>query len=88
MEYAVSREFVQRVCDERAELVPYLQWVIDSLETHDGLYQEKLAERVPLDVIRELDHWMRGSEHYAKASPPDRMEADRRLLERMFLGIP
>jgi hypothetical protein len=88
VEYAVSREIVQRVCDERADLVPYLQLVIDSLETHRGLYQEKLANRLPLDVISELDRWMRGSEDYAKVSPSDRMEADLQLLERMFLGIP
>ena len=41
MEYPVSRAIVQRICDERDELVPYLTRLIDNMERHGGLYQDR-----------------------------------------------
>ena len=85
MEYAVSRVVVQRLCDERDELVPYLPRVIDSLERHRGLYHDKLAEVVPLDVVEDLQQWLASSAHYMGQAMPKRMEANLELLERIFL---
>ena len=66
MEYPVSRVVVQRLCDERADLVPYLTRIVESLERHDGLYATKLAELLPVEVIEELDGWLKG--HRAQVS--------------------
>ena len=90
MEHAVSRVIVQRICDEREELVPYLANVIDSIERHDGLYYEKLAEVVPPDVAEEFEDWVRshlGDPVLARAAQvagSERIEVKRELLERIF----
>ena len=90
MEHAVSRVIVQRICDEREELVPYLADVIDSLERNGGLYYAKLAEVVPPDVAEEFEGWVRshlGDPDLARAARvagSERIAVDRALLERMF----
>ena len=82
MEHPVSRAVVQRICDERPALVPYLVRVIDSLERHGGLYQEKLAEVMPPDVVRELNEAGRGRR--PRAAPSGGIAAELSLLERLF----
>ncbi len=90
MQYPISRVIVQRLCDDREDLVPYLNRIIDSLERHGGLYQAKLAEVVPLDVIDELHDWLKS--HWASTNakqgvqtPPFAgLEAGLELLERIF----
>ena len=90
MRYPVSRVIVQRLCDDREDLVPYLNRIIDSLERHGGLYQAKLAEVVPVDVIEELDDWLKG--HGASVNRVEGvqipscegLEAGLELLERIF----
>lgn len=90
MEHRVSRVIVQRICDEREELVPYLANVIDSLERHDGLYYARLAEVVPASVAEEFEEWVRGHlgaaglEGSAHAADSERMAVKRELLERVF----
>jgi len=90
MQYPVSRVIVQRLCDDREDLVPYLNRIIDSLERHGGLYQAKLAEVVPLDVIEELNDWLnshRRSNNAAQAAQTvssEGLEAGLELLERIF----
>jgi len=90
MQYAVSRIIVQRLCDDRADLVPYLTRVIDSLERHGGLYHAQLAKVVPVDVIEELYEWLsncaqgRQADQMANRAVSDRMEADLPFLERLF----
>lgn len=90
MEHPVSRAVVQRICDERADLVPYLVRVIDSLERHGGLYQEKLAEVMPSDVVSELNDWLWRHLHEAGQGRRPRsmrvgsIAADISLLERIF----
>jgi hypothetical protein len=86
VQYAVSRVIVQRLCDERADIVPYLPRVIDSLERYRGLYHDRLAELVPLDVIGELNRWLAESDSSAvRSNGPD---ASLELLERIFLARP
>jgi hypothetical protein len=85
MEYAVSRVVVQRLCDERADLVPYLPRVIDSLERHGGLYHGKLTELVPLDVVEELNRWLTSSAQPGFEAMPEEMNASLAMLERIFL---
>lgn len=70
MEYPVSRVVVQRLCDERADLVPYLTRIVESLERHDGLYAAKLAEQLPLEVIEELSVWLKGHRALLKGREP------------------
>ena len=90
MEHPVSRAVVQRICDERADLVSYLVRVIDSLERHGGLYQEKLAEVMPSDVISELNEWLErhlneaGRGRKPGATRAGGIAADISLLERIF----
>jgi hypothetical protein len=90
MEYPVSRVVVQRLCDERADLVPYLTRIVDSLERHGGLYSERLAELVPVDVIEELNNWLKGhrrnsnAEPGAQNDPGEGLEAGLEVLERIF----
>ena len=90
MEYPVSRAIVQRICDEREELVPYLTRVIDSMEHHGGLYQTTLAEVVPVDVIEELAEWLRGHVRQVRGEQavPDgqsqELQAGLEDLERLF----
>ena len=50
---------MQRLCDDRADLVPYLSRVIDSLERHGGWYHAELAQVVPVDVIEGLNDWVK-----------------------------
>lgn len=81
---------VQRICDERAGLVPYLVQVIDSLERHGGFYQEKLAEMMPSDVVSELSEWLgrhlneAGQRRRPRATRAGGIAADISLLERIF----
>ncbi|HEV8712047.1 MAG TPA: hypothetical protein VGX03_04370, partial [Candidatus Binatia bacterium] len=81
---------VQRLCDERADLVPYLTRIVDSLERHGGLYSAKLAESVPVDVIEELNDWLKGhrrnsnAEPGAQNDPCEGLEAALEVLERIF----
>jgi hypothetical protein len=90
MEYSVSRVVVQRLCDERADLVPYLTRIVDSLERHGGLYSAKLAELLPVDVIEELNNWLKG--HWRgvnrgegmQTAASENLEAGLELLERIF----
>lgn len=89
MQYPVSRVIVQRLCDDREDLVPYLNRIIDSLERHGGLYQAKLAEVVPLDVIDELNdwlksHWRSNNAQGAQTAPSKDLAAGLELLERIF----
>ena len=90
MEYPVSRVVVQRLCDERADLVPYLTRIVDSLERHGGLYSAKLAELLPVDVIEELNNWLKGhwrntnAEPCARNEPCEALEAGLEVLERIF----
>ncbi|MGH7844982.1 MAG: hypothetical protein ACREQW_07415 [Candidatus Binatia bacterium] len=90
MEYPVSRIIVQRLCDERADLVPYLTRIVDSLECHGGLYSAKLAESVPIDVIEELNDWLKShwgstnAERGAQTVSSKGLEAALELLERIF----
>ncbi len=89
MEYPVSRAFVQRVCDERDDLVPYLTRLIDNMERHGGLYEASLAEVVPADVIEELTHWLQGHRKI-QGTPapsdgePQGLQAGLEDLERLF----
>jgi len=91
MQYAVSRVIVQRVCDDRADLVPYLSRIIDSLERHRGLHYAKLAEVVPVDVIEELHEWLRNCaqdpqvERTENMAATDRLDADLVFLEQIFV---
>ena len=91
MQYAVSRVIVQRLCDDRADLVPYLSRIIDSLEGHLGLYHAKLAEVVPVDVIEELHEWLRSCaqdpqvERMENMAASDQLEADLAFLEQIFV---
>jgi hypothetical protein len=90
MEYPVSRVVVQRLCDERADLVPYLTRIVDSLERNGGLYSAKLAEVLPGDVIEELNNWLMG--HCEAANKQERVQTDSaegleaglEVLERIF----
>jgi hypothetical protein len=88
--YPVSRAIVQRLCDDREDLVPYLNRIIDSLERHGGLYQAKLAEVVPVDVIEELNDWLKGycasvnRGEGAQTASCEGLEAGLELLERIF----
>ena len=90
MEYPVSRAIVQRICDERDELVPYLSRLIDNMERHGGLYQAALAEVVPLDVIEELAEWLRGHMRQVRGAPAvpggesQELQAGLEELERLF----
>ncbi|MDE2838194.1 MAG: hypothetical protein OXL97_11925 [Chloroflexota bacterium] len=90
MEYPVSRAIVQRICDERDDLVPYLTRLIDNMERHGGLYETTLAEVVPIDVIEELAEWLQGHETSAQGAPPPPHGGSRELraglqdLERLF----
>ncbi len=87
MEHAISRAVVQRLCDERAELVPYLTWVIDSMERNGGLYHAKLAEMMPEVVVEEIEEWLRGhlaNTKGAQGEGPEGIAADLKLLEQMF----
>jgi hypothetical protein len=90
MEYPVSRVVVQRLCDERADLVPYLTRIVDSLERHGGLYSAKLAELVPIEVIAELNDWLKSHrdsvsrEDQMQTAPSDSLEAGLELLQRIF----
>jgi hypothetical protein len=90
MQYPVSRVIVQRLCDDREDLVPYLNRIIDSLERHGGLYQAKLAEVVPLDVIEELNDWLKShwrcnnAERGEQTVSSKGLEAGLELLERIF----
>ena len=90
MRYPVSRAIVQRLCDDREDLVPYLNRIIDSLERHGGLYQAKLAEVVPVDVIVELNGWLKGYRpsvnrgEGAQTASCEGLEAGLELLERIF----
>ena len=92
MEYSVSRVIVSRISSEKADLVPYLVNLIESLERHGGLYYAKLAEVVPASVVEELDQWLRiysGNEildQRARASESQGLEVDLELLERIFAG--
>ena|SRR5919109_3002190 len=89
MQYPISRVVVQRLCDERADLVPYLTRIVDSLERHGGFYSAKLAELLPGDVIEELNDWLKG--HWRKTNPEpaqndpcEALEAGLEVLERIF----
>jgi hypothetical protein len=90
MEYPVSRVVVQRLCDERADLVPYLTRIVDSLERHGGLYSAKLAELLPIDVIEELSDWLKGHqgsvnrENGVQTAASENLEAGLELLQRIF----
>jgi hypothetical protein len=90
MEYPVSRVVVQRLCDERADLVPYLTRIVDSLERHGGLYSAKLAELVPLDVIEELNDWLKGHRcgvnrtKRMQTAEAESLEVGLELLQRIF----
>jgi hypothetical protein len=90
MQYPVSRVVVQRLCDERADLVPYLTRIVDSLERHGGLYSAKLAELLPGDVIEELNDWLKSHwesvsrEDQMQTAPSDSLEAGLELLQRIF----
>jgi hypothetical protein len=90
MEYSVSRVVVQRLCDERADLVPYLTRIVESLERHGGLYSTMLAESVPVDVIEELNAWLKGHWRKTNAEPGaqndacEALEAGLEVLERIF----
>jgi hypothetical protein len=88
VQYPVSRVIVQRLCDDREDLVPYLNRIIDSLERHGGLYEAKLAEVVPVDVIDELNDWLkahcRSTNADQMADPSRGLEAGLELLERIF----
>ena len=90
MQYPVSRVVVQRLCDERADLVPYLTRIIDSLERHGGLYSAKLAEQLPIDIIEELNDWLKGHRDSANGNDgvqtagSESLEAGLELLERIF----
>ncbi len=90
MEYPVSRAIVQRICDERDELVPYLARLIDSMERHGGLYQTALLEVVPHDVIEELAGWLQGHMRQVQDAPgapdgqPQELQAGLEELERLF----
>jgi len=90
MKYPVSRVIVQRLCDDREDLVPYLNRIIDSLERHGGLYQAKLAEVVPVDVIEELNDWLKGHRtsvnrvEGVQTPSCEGLEAGLELLERIF----
>ena len=90
MEYPVSRVIVSRLSSEKAELVPYLVNLIDSLERHGGLYHTKLAEVLPVDVIKELDQWLRiysGNEvleQRAQVAESPGLNVDLELLARIF----
>ena len=90
MQYPISRVVVQRLCDERADLVPYLTRIVDSLERHGGFYSAKLAELLPGDVIEELNDWLKS--HWEAANRQERvrtdsaegLEAGLEVLERIF----
>jgi hypothetical protein len=90
MEYAVSRLMVQRLCDERAELVPYLTRIVDSLERHSGLYSAKLAESLPVEVIEELNDWLKGHRRSVSrkeglpTASSEGLEAGLEVLQRIF----
>jgi hypothetical protein len=90
MQYPISRVVVQRLCDERADLVPYLTRIVDSLERHGGLYSAKLAELLPDDVIEELHNWLMSHERNRTAAPGapndpcEALEAELEVLERIF----
>jgi hypothetical protein len=88
MQYPVSRVVVQRLCDERADLVPYLTRIVESLELHGGLYSAKLAESVPIDVIEELDDWLKGHrrnrEEGMQIASSEGLDAGLELLQRIF----
>jgi hypothetical protein len=90
MQYPVSRVVVQRLCDERADLVPYLTRIVDSLERHGGLYSAKLAELVPPDVIAELNDWLKSHretvnrEERVQTDSSESLEAGLELLQRIF----
>ena len=90
MEYPVSRVVVQRLCDERADLVPYLTRIVESLERHGGLYSAKLAEFLPVEVIVEIDGWLKGHRERidrSDLSPTDSsagLDVGLELLARMF----
>lgn len=89
MEYPVSRAIVQRICDERDDLVPYLTRLIDNMERNGGLYEAALAEVVPTDVIEELVEWIQGHEVLVPGGPsPDSGSRELRAgledLERLF----
>ena len=90
MQYLVSRAIVQRLCDDRADLVPYLSRIVDSLESNGGLYQAKLAEVLPPDVIDELHQWLiqLAQTNQSQPVPPSSgtgpMAADLSCLARIF----
>ena len=90
MEHPVSRVIVSRISSEKAELVPYLVNLIDSLERHGGFYHTKLAEVLPVDVIKELDQWLRiysGNavlDQRAQAAESPGLNVDLELLEHIF----
>jgi hypothetical protein len=90
MQYPVSRVFVQRLCDERADLVPYLTRIVDSLERHGGLYSAKLAESLPVDVIEELNNWLKSHqetvnrEERVQTDSSENLEVGLELLQRIF----
>jgi len=90
MEHPVSRVMVQRLCDERADLVPYLTRIVESLERHDGLYATKLAELLPVEVIEELDGWLKGHRAQVGGGDPslagtsEGLAVGLELLTRMF----
>lgn len=89
MEYPVSRAIVQRICDERDDLVPYLARLIDSMEHHGGLYGTALAKVVPSDVVEELTEWIQ-SHRLVRGAPtaldgePQELQAGLEDLERLF----
>ena len=90
VELPISRAVVQRICDERADLVPYLVQVIDSLERYGGLYQEKLLEVMPPGVVSELSEWLQshlneaGRGRRPRAASSGGIAAGLSLLERIF----
>lgn len=90
MEYPVSREVVQSLCNELTDLVPYLTRIIESLERHCGLYSARLAEVVPVDVIEELDQWLKGHLGNMRLERGTRvaqgLDVELELLERIFPG--
>jgi hypothetical protein len=90
MEYPVSRVVVQRLCDERAELVPYLSRIVESLERHSGFYAAKLAELLPVEVIEELHDWLKGhrgqvgGRESLPIDSPEELAVGLEILARMF----
>jgi hypothetical protein len=90
MEHDISRVLVQRMCDEQVELVPFLVRIIDSLELHGGLYQNKLCEIMPESVVEEIDDWLKshlvgaGEELRSEVLTPDGVGAGLKQLERIF----